>query len=87
MSDVYEKDKERLIGLIDALDVKVETAPLNLAEVADKREADAKIAKLMHEEEAKWLQWATVKHVTQGDNNTKYYHLIANGKYRKKNFF
>lgn len=56
MSDVYEKDKERLIGLIDALDVKVETAPLNLAEVADKREADAKIAKLMHEEEAKWLQ-------------------------------
>jgi mannosylglycoprotein endo-beta-mannosidase len=28
-----------------------------------------------------------VKHVQEGDNNTKYFHLIANGKYRKKKHF
>jgi hypothetical protein len=28
-----------------------------------------------------------VKHVQVGGSNTKYFHLVANGKYRKKNFF
>ena len=28
-----------------------------------------------------------MKHIQEGGNNTKYFHLIANGKHRKKKFF
>jgi hypothetical protein len=33
----------------------------------------------------KWAQRANVKHVQEGGNSAKYFHLIANGKHRKKN--
>jgi hypothetical protein len=42
---------------------------------------------LRREEETKWAQQAKVKHVQEGGNNTKYFHLIANGKHRKKKIF
>lgn len=32
----------------------------------------------------KWALRAKVRQVVQGDDNTRYFHLIANGKYRKK---
>jgi mannosylglycoprotein endo-beta-mannosidase len=35
----------------------------------------------------KWAQRAKIKHVQEGGNNTKYFHLIANGKHRKKKIF
>ena len=41
----------------------------------------------MREEESKWAQRAKVKHIQEGGNNTKYFHLIANGKHRKKKIF
>ena len=51
-----------------------------------KLEADECIAKLRRDEEAKWAQRAKVKHIQEGGNNTHYFHLIANGKHRKKQF-
>ena len=42
---------------------------------------------MRREEEAKWAQRAKVKHVQQGGDNTRYFHLIANGKHRKKRIF
>jgi hypothetical protein len=45
------------------------------------------IAKLRRHEEAKWAQRAKVKHIQEGDNKTKYFHLIANNKHRRKNIF
>jgi hypothetical protein len=45
------------------------------------------LSKLRRYEESKWAQRAKVKHVQEGGNNMKYFHLIANGKHRKKNFF
>jgi hypothetical protein len=41
----------------------------------------------MRDEETKWVQHAKVKHIQEGGDNTKYFHLIANGKHRKKKFF
>jgi len=35
----------------------------------------------------KWYQKAKLKHLLQGDANTKYYHLVANGKHRKTRIF
>jgi hypothetical protein len=45
------------------------------------------MCKLRREEEAKWAQRAKVKNIQEGGNNTKYFHLIANGKNRKKMIF
>jgi mannosylglycoprotein endo-beta-mannosidase len=82
-----KKEKERLTLLIDALDLKAETIPLSVAERVAKKEADECLANLRHEEESKWAQRGKVKHIQEGANNTKYFHLIANGKHRKKCIF
>jgi hypothetical protein len=57
---------------------------LSAAERAAKKEADEHLANLRCDEETKWAQRAKVKHIQEGGNNTKYFHLIANGKHRKK---
>jgi hypothetical protein len=45
------------------------------------------LAKLLREEEIKFYQHAKVTDVLLGDNNTKYFQMIANGKHRKKIIF
>lgn len=77
-------EKERLLNLINELDLRVETNPLGVADSAAKREAEEKLAKLLREEEIKLALKANVRQVVQGDNNTQYFHLIANEKHRKK---
>jgi hypothetical protein len=67
--------------------LKAETVPLCDAERDQKREADIALAKLRCDKETKLVQRAKVKHIQEGDNNTKYFHLIANGKHRKKRIF
>jgi hypothetical protein len=56
-------------------------------ERAVKKDADERLVKLRHDEELKWAQCAKVKHVQQGGNNTRYFHLVANAKHRKKLIF
>jgi hypothetical protein len=87
LSGAYKKEKVRLTLLIDELDLKEEVTPLSATERAAKKEANKSLAKLHREEETKWAQRAKVKHVQEGGNNTKYFHLIANGKHRKKMVF
>jgi hypothetical protein len=45
------------------------------------------LAKLPCNEDTKWDQRAKVKQIQEGGNNTKYFHLIANGKHRKKRIY
>ena len=73
--------------IIDELDIKAENNPLSAAERAKLRDANENIGKLRRAEETKWAQRAKVKHIQEGGNNTKYFHLIANGKHRKKKIF
>jgi hypothetical protein len=39
------------------------------------------------DEETEWSRHAMVKHVQEGGNNTKYFHLVTNRRHRKKNNF
>jgi hypothetical protein len=87
MSGQYKKERERLSILIDELDIKAETTILSVDERERLRKANDSINKLRRDEEAKWAQRAKVKHVQEGGNNTKYFHLIANGKHRRKKIF
>jgi hypothetical protein len=45
------------------------------------------LAHLLQEEEIKWYQRAKVKELLEGDSNTKYFQLIANGKTQEKGKF
>jgi hypothetical protein len=42
---------------------------------------------LLREEEMKWYQKAKVKDLLEGDSNTNYFQLVANGKYRNSSIF
>jgi mannosylglycoprotein endo-beta-mannosidase len=38
----------------------------------------------LREEEIKWYERAKVKTLLEGDANTRFFHLVANGKHRKQ---
>jgi exonuclease III len=65
-SSVYKKEKERLLKIIDGLDLKAENIPLNSSERETLKEANEKIAMLRRDEESKWAQRAKVKHIQEG---------------------
>jgi hypothetical protein len=87
LSGKYKREKECLLAIIDALDIKAESAPLSPNERNDLKTANEKLNKLRRDEEIKWAQRAKVKYIQEGGDNTKYFHLIANGKHRKKKIF
>jgi hypothetical protein len=87
LSGIYKKEKERLTLLIDELDLKAEVIPLSAAERAATKEADECLANFHREEQTKCATRAKVKHIQEGRNNRKYFHLISNGKHRKKRIF
>ena len=60
---------------------------LPAAELHAKLDAEMRLKELLREEESKWALRAKVRRVVQGDANTQFFHLIANGKHRKKRIF
>jgi mannosylglycoprotein endo-beta-mannosidase len=87
LSGAYKIEKEHLLSIIETLDLKAETTPLDEDERKAMRTAQNAVAKLRRDEESKWAQRAKVKHIQEGGDNTKYFHLIANGKHRRKKIF
>ena len=39
---------------------------------------------MLREEELKWYQRSKAQFILEGDSNTRYFHNVANGRYRKK---
>lgn len=87
LSGTYKKQKIKLLALFDTLDKKAEHITLSNTELASLKQAKNDLAKLLREEELYWYQRSKTNHLLQGDSNTKYYHLIANGKHRKQMIF
>lgn len=87
ISGTYKAEKEHLLSIIDVLDTKAEYIPLDEDERKCLRDTQDSIAKLRRDEESKWTQRAKVKNIQQGGDNTKYFHLIANGRHRRKTIF
>ena len=67
---------------IDNFDRKVETSLLSPQEVELRHHLKRQLTKLMREE-IFWLQRSKATKLLQGDDNTKYFHLVANGRHRK----
>ena len=87
MHGIYKAEKERLLLLIQNLEVKAETSILDSSELETKIEAEMRLKKLLREEELKWALRAKVRKIVQGEDNTQFFHMIANGKHRKKRIF
>jgi mannosylglycoprotein endo-beta-mannosidase len=69
------------------LDKKAENSPLDQDELNLKHVMNERLADLLREEELKWYQRAKAKNLLEGNANTKYFHLVANGKHRKSRIF
>ena len=84
---MYKIEKDRLLSLIQALDIHAESTILSPAELQVKNEVEKRLKELLRGEELKWALRAKVRKMVQGDANTQFFHLIANGKHRKKSIF
>ena len=69
------------------LDMQAEIRTLTDEERNQLESARDDLIKLLREEELKYYQWAKVTDVLLGDNNTRYFQIVANGKHRKKCIF
>lgn len=87
INGAYKKEKAILIAKVEELDKKAESQLLSRQELDLKNYVKQRLSFLLREEEIKWLQRAKTKRILEGDRNTKYYHLIANGKHRKTRIF
>jgi hypothetical protein len=87
MSGEYKKEKTRIMQIIDELDIKAQLTHLDITKRQIKKKADEDLAKLRRDEETKWAQRAKVGYIQKGGNNTKYFHLIVNGKHQKQKIF
>jgi hypothetical protein len=82
----YKKEKE-IMNKLEQLDKKAKGTMLSPQEVDAKHCLNARLMQLLREEEIKWNQRSKVNKLLQGDSNTRYFHLVANGKRRKSYIF
>ena len=87
MNGAYKKEKQELLRKSEELDLKAESWLLSQAELDLKQRVKDRLAHLLREEEIKWFQRAKTRKLLQGDSNTKYFQLVANGKRRKTRIY
>jgi hypothetical protein len=79
VSGQNKKEKKEILNILDSLDKKAEIFSLDSHERDYKQFLNNKLAEIFREEEIKWFQHAKVKELLEGESNTKYFQLIANG--------
>jgi hypothetical protein len=71
----------------EELDKLAESQLLSQRDWDLKQSIHERLNQLLREEELKWFQRAKTTKILKGDNNTKYFQMIANGKRRKTRIF
>ena len=84
---VFKAQNDSLQTVVTNLDTLAETRLLTDGEREQLEKARDDLIKLLHEEELKYYQRAKMTDVLLGDNNTRYFQMIANGKHQKKRIF
>jgi hypothetical protein len=84
LNGVNKKEKEEITSKIDELDKKAKSTILSPQEVDLRQCLNTLLIQILREEKIKWYQRAKTNKLLYGDSNTKYFHLVANGKNRKK---
>jgi mannosylglycoprotein endo-beta-mannosidase len=83
----YRKEKKTLLSLLDNLDKQAENGELSDQEINLKHYLKERLVSLLREEELKWYERAKVKTLLEGDANTRFFHLVANGRHHKQHIF
>jgi hypothetical protein len=83
MNGSYKKEKDDTLQKMEQLDKKAKMTMLSPQELDVKHCLKMRLMQLLREEEIKWYQRSKVNNLLQGDSNTKYFHLVVNGKRRK----
>jgi hypothetical protein len=79
----YLKLKKELINKIDILDKRSELMGISDFERIEKLDLEWNLKKMMEEEGCKRKQSAREKFIIEGDENTKFFHLVAKGRKRR----
>jgi hypothetical protein len=87
MNGLYKKEKKDITCKLEQLDKKAESTLLLPHEINIKQFLNARLIQLLRDEEIKWYQRSKSNKLLQGDSNTKYFHMVANGKHRKSQIF
>jgi hypothetical protein len=80
MNGLYKKEKKDIMCKLEQLDKKAESTLLLPHELNVKQCLNARLIQLLREEEIKWYQRSISNRLLQGDSNTKFFHMVANGK-------
>jgi hypothetical protein len=86
MNGAYKKEKQELLRKAEELDKRAESQLLSQHEWDLKQSIHVRLNQLLREEELKWFQRAKTTNILEGDNNTKYFQMIANGNGRRESF-
>lgn len=81
------KRKSFLYARLDLLDRKYEVTLLSTQELEYKSCLTSELTKLLREEELCWLQRSKATKLLKGDDNTKYFQMLANGRHRKTRIY
>ena len=73
--------------MIDDPDKRAESRILSDQELNLKHYLNERLVHLLRKEEIKWYDRAKTKNLLESDDNTQYFHLVANGKHRKQRIF
>ena len=76
-----------MLEQLDFLDRKAEDMLLSPQEAEYKSCLHSELTKLLRKEELYWLQRSKAKRLVHGDDNTTYFQLLANGRYRKTRIY
>jgi mannosylglycoprotein endo-beta-mannosidase len=87
MNGAYKKEKQELLRKAEELDKKAESQLLSQQDWDLKQCVHERLTQLLREEEVKWFQRAKTTRILKGDSNTKYFHMVANGRRRKTRIF
>jgi hypothetical protein len=87
MAGSYKKEKNTRMGLLQDLDKKAEIDRLYDHDIDLKHYLKERLVSLLREEEIKWYERAKVKTLLEGDANTRFFHLVANGKHHKQHIY
>jgi len=83
----YKSQKHNLQTVVTTLDTLTETRLLTDGERELLENARDGLIKLLRDEELKFYKWAKATDVVLGDNNTRYFQMVASGKNHKKCIF
>jgi exonuclease III len=84
VAGTYKKEKKAILDLLHKIDKKGEHGCLSDQEINLKQYLKERLVTLLREEELKWYERAKIKTLLEGDSNTRFFHLVANGKHRKQ---